>query len=162
MIVVADSSVLIGLSSINKLHLLRELLHDEIVIPQAVWYEVVETGAGRPGAKCVEAADWISVKQVANTDLLCLLNNDLDPGEAEAIALAKDINAKLILLDERVARRIAKSLHLYVLGTVGLLIQAKQAGKISSLQIKLDQLRDVAQFRISDSLYSSVLKIVGE
>lgn len=162
MIVVSDSSVLIGLSSIDKLQLLTELLNDEIVIPGEVWHEVVETGAGRPGAKRIESSDWISVRQVADTDLLCLLKNELDSGEAEAIALAKEINAKLILLDERAARKIAKSLRLNVLGTVGLLIQAKQTGKITTLQAMLDQLRNEAQFRISDSLYELALRAVGE
>ena len=57
-----------------------------------------------------------SLRQVADTDLLCLLKNELDSGEAEAIALAKEINAKLILLDERAARKIAKSLRLIFSG----------------------------------------------
>lgn len=77
--------------------MIGELLNDEIFIPGAVWHEVVKTGAGRPGAKCIESADWITVRQVAETDLLCLLKNELDSGEAEAIALAKEIHAKLIL-----------------------------------------------------------------
>ncbi len=162
MIVISDSSVLIGLSSIAQLHLLRELLQDEIIIPAAVWHEVVENGAGRPGAKLIEAADWISVRQVADTDFLCLLRNELDPGEAEAIALAKEMKSTLVLLDERDARKIAKSLSLNVLGTVGLLIQAKQVGKIMSLQEALNRLRTEAQFRISDHLYDQALRTVGE
>ena len=102
------------------------------------------------------------VRQVADTDLLSLLKNELDHGEAEAIALAKEIKAKLILLDERDARRIAKSLGLTVLGTVGILIQAKHTGKIASLQATLDLLMSKAQFRISDSLYNLALRTVGE
>lgn len=65
-------------------------------------------------------------------------------------------------MDERAARKIAKSLRLNVLGTVGLLIRAKQIGKISSLRDILDQLRDDAQFRISKSLYELALGTVGE
>jgi len=162
LIVISESSVLIGLSSIDQLHLLRELLNDEIFIPGAVWHEVVESGAGRPGAKRIESADWITVRQVAETDLLCLLKTELDSGEAEAIALAKEIHAELILLDERAARKIAKSLRLNVLGTVGLLIRARQRGKIISLQDVLDQLRSDAQFRISETLYKLALETVGE
>lgn len=162
MIVISDSSVLIGLSSIDQLHLLRELLNDEIFIPSAVWHEVVESGAGRPGAKRIESAGWITVRQAAETDLLCLLKTELDYGEAEAIALAKEIHAELILLDERTARKIAKSLRLNVLGTVGLLIRAKQRGKIISLQDVLDQLRSDVHFRISETLYKLALETVGE
>ena len=94
--------------------------------------------------------------------MLHLLKRDLDAGEAEAIALAKEIKAELILLDERDARKIAKSLSLKTLGTVGVLIKAKQSGKIESLQVMLDVLRDQAQFRISDSLYALALESVGE
>jgi len=154
--------VLIGLSSIGQLHLLKELLHDEVIVPHAVWHEVVETGFDRPGAKLVESSDWISVRQVADSDLLCLLNKDLDQGEAEAIALAKEIQAKLILLDERAARKIASALNLNVLGTVGLLIKARQVGKLTSLKTTLHQLREEAHFRISDALCDIALQTVGE
>ena len=127
-----------------------------------MWSEVVENGAERVGAKLIAAADWISVRQVADTDFLCLLKNELDPGESEAIALAKEMKSDLILLDERDARKIARSLSLKVLGTVGLLIQAKRVGKIMSLKEMLDRLRNEAQFRISDSLYNLALRTVGE
>lgn len=162
MIVVADSSVLIGLSSIGQLHLLKVLLNEEILIPSAVWSEVVEQGGGRPGANQIKSSAWISVRKVNDSDLLRLLKKDLDAGESEAIALAKEIKAKLILLDERDARRIAQSLSLKTLGTVGVLIKAKQTGTIESLQEKLDALRDQAKFRISDSIYAIALESVGE
>ncbi len=154
MIVVADSSVLVGLSSIGKLYLLKVLFGEEILIPPAVWSEVVEHGGGRPGAKQIESSEWIVVKTVNASDLLQLLKVDLDIGEAEAIALAKKIKADLILLDERDARKIAKSLSLKILGTIGILIKAKQIGEIESLQDVLDTLRNKAQFRVSDSFYS--------
>ena len=91
-----------------------------------------------------------------------MLKHDLDHGEAEAIALAKEIKADLILLDERAARKIAKSLSLKILGTVGVLIKAKQTENIDSLKVVLDVLRNQAQFRISDSLYELALQSVGE
>ncbi len=162
MIVVADSSVLIGLSSIGQLHLLKMFLNEEILIPSAVWSEVVEHGGGRPGAKQIKSSPWISVRSVNDSSLLHLLKRDLDAGEAEAIALAKEIKAELILLDERDARKIAQSLSLRILGTVGVLIKAKQSERIESLQSMLDALRDQAQFRISNSLYTHALEVVGE
>lgn len=94
--------------------------------------------------------------------MLCLLKMALDSGEAEAIALAKEIHAELILLDERAARKIAKSLRLDVLRTVGLLIRARQIEKIISLKDVLDQLRSDAKFRISETLYKLALETVGE
>lgn len=89
MIVISDSSVLIGLSSVDQLRLLKELLNDEICIPGAVWHEVVETGAGRPGSKRIESADWITVMQVAETDLLCLLKMNSIPVRQRLLLLQK-------------------------------------------------------------------------
>jgi len=76
--------------------------------------------------------------------------------------LSKEVNAELILLDERDARKIAQSLSLKTLGTIGILIKAKQSGKIESLEAALGALRDQAKFRISDSLYTQALDTVGE
>ena len=87
---------------------------------------------------------------------------ELDNGEAEAITLASEINADLILIDERDARRIAKNLDLKVLGTIGILIWAKQTGKIPSLKKVLSELIDNAGFRVSKSVYIKALKAVNE
>jgi len=72
------------------LYLLKILFGEEIFIPYTVWSEVVEHGRGRPGAKQIESADWITAKAVNISSLLQLLKHDLDHGEAEAIALAKE------------------------------------------------------------------------
>ena len=92
MIVVSDTSVLINLAWLDKLSLLNKLYGD-LLLPQAVWVEVVEKGAVKPGAVDVEAADWIQVCEVANKALIQALRQDLDAGEAEAIALALETNA---------------------------------------------------------------------
>jgi len=162
LIAVADSSVLIGLSAIGHLHLLKALFGREILIPFAVWREVVEQGEKRPGARQVSSADWIIVQNVDSSDLLRLLKIDLDAGEAEAIVLAKEINADVIFLDERDARKKAKFLDLKILGTIGILIKAKQSGEIQSLEKVLNDLRFQAHFRISDLLFRRALAAVEE
>jgi predicted nucleic acid-binding protein len=161
--VVSNSSVLIALSRIGQLALLSQRFKEGILIPQAVWQEVVETGKGRQGANEVKAADWITVCEVIkNQPLLTLLHTDLDKGESEAIALCVQEQADVILLDERKARRKAVSLDLTVLGTVGILIWAKRAGLIENLRQQLNILQTTGHFRLSRTVYEQALQSVGE
>lgn len=162
MAVVADASVLIGLSSIGQLALLQKRFPDGVLIPPAVWREVVEQGAERPGAREVADADWITVRDVSALEIVRLLQTELEEGETEAIALAKQARAKLVLLDERDARLAARQLNLHVLGTIGVLIWARRTGAIPNLQRALDALRDRGGFRISQQLYERALNEVGE
>ena len=160
--IVADASILIGLSSIGELTLLYKRFSDGVLIPPAVWREVVEQGGERPGAREVAEADWVTVCDVTALEIVQLLQVELDEGEAEAIALAHQVGAKVVLLDERNARRAAKQLGLRVLGTVGILIWARQTGNITSLREALDALQTRAKFRISQQLYERALSEVGE
>lgn len=162
MTVVADSSILIGLSSIGQLPLLRERFPGGVLIPPSVWQEVVEQGKSRPGAREVAAAGWITVQQATAQEVVQLLEMELEAGEAEAIALAQETNAQVVLLDERDARRMAKQLGMPVLGTVGILIWAKRTERLASLQEALDALQSRGGFRISPGLYQKALETVGE
>ncbi len=162
MIAVVDASVLIGLSSIGYLDLIRELFTNGIYVPEEVWKEVVEQGRDRPGAMQVARADWLKVRKVGRNDVVQLLKMNLDAGEAEAIALADEIKADFVLLDERDARKMAKQLNLRILGTIGILMQAKRSGKIKKLGDVLNMLQNDAGFRISKELYEHALKAAGE
>jgi hypothetical protein len=107
--VISDSSTLIHLSAKGHLSLLRKLF-GELVVPTAVWKEVVEQGQGRPGVEEVETArreGWVHVETVSNELLLRSLKQELDEGEAQVIALAVESRADLVLLDESEARRRA-------------------------------------------------------
>jgi predicted nucleic acid-binding protein len=160
--IVCNASVLIGLSSIGMLSLLRERFPEGILIPEAVRREVIDEGEGRPGAREISESKWIKVQKVADKRVVGLLLTELDEGEAEAIALAHEVGAKIILLDERDARRAAKHMDLNVLGTVGLLIWAKKVGKLGTLKEQLDGLRDRGRFRFSQAVYETALREVGE
>ncbi|SFM80395.1 DUF3368 domain-containing protein [Thermodesulforhabdus norvegica] len=161
--VVCNSSVLIALSAIGQLDVLQKRCEGtKLMIPKAVWREVVEEGKGEPGAQEVATADWIEVEEVRNRAVGEVLLAQLDHGEAEVIALAQEKGAALVLLDEKEARELAERLGLKVLGTVGLLIWAKQAGLIRSVHEQLDALQEKAGFRISPELYQRVLKEAGE
>lgn len=159
---VTNSSVLIALSTIGQLSLLQQRFPDGVLLPQAVWTEVVETGEGQPGAQDVALASWLTVCQVTNQTLISLLRIELDEGEAEAIALFSENPVDAILLDEKNARRVARQMGLPALGTVGILIWAKQNGLIVSLKEQLDALQNQGKFRLSQLLYQEALSRVGE
>ena len=94
--------------------------------------------------------------------LVQVLQRDLDGGEAEAIALALQVKAGRVLLDEREGRRVAKSLGLKVTGVLGILLRARREGKLSSLRNAMDELRKRAGFRIGTALYTDLLRESGE
>jgi hypothetical protein len=114
--------------------------------------------AGQPGAEEVKSADWIKQQDVTNRHLTQALTQELDIGEAEAIALALEIGADLLLMDERLGREVALHLDVRYTGLIGVLIEAKRKGFIVSIKPCLDQLRDIAGFRLSEKLYTRVLQ----
>ena len=163
MTIICDSSVLIALSAIGQLGLLQKRCRGtKLLVPKAVWREVVEEGKGQPGAQEVADARWIEVAEVKNRAVVEVLLAHLDCGEAEVIALAQERQADLVLLDEKEAREFAERLGLRVLGTLGLLVWAKREGLITVVREQLDALKRKAGFRISSELYRRVLEEVGE
>jgi len=159
--VVSDASALINLARIGKLDLLHQL-YGELAVPEAVWQEVVVDGAGQPGANEVQKATWIKIHSVTNKQLVRALQQDLGAGEAEAIALALELKADLLLMDERLGRETARHLGLRYTGLIGALRDAKHKGLIHAVKPYLDALRDIAGFRLSDALYLRVLQDEGE
>ena len=161
MTIVSNASPLIGIARIDKLDLLRQL-YGEVVIPEAVWHEVVVRGVGQPGAELIKASEWIRQAHVDNRTLVQVLSQDLDIGEAESIALALELRAEILLMDERLGRQTADRLGLRYIGVIGILVQAKQKGLIDHIEPLLKALRNRAGFRISDELYVRVLQDGGE
>ena len=90
------------------------------------------------------------------------LREDLDLGEAEAIVLAIECRADLLLVDERRGRRTATAAGLTVTGLLGVVARAKQAGLIDLAKPVLDELIHVARFWIGPELYAEVLAELGE
>jgi len=159
--VVSNASPLINLARIGKLDLLHDL-YGELTIPEAVWREVVVEGAGQPGADEVKGATWIKRHAVANRQLVHALQQELDAGEAEAIVLASEMPAELLLMDERLGRETARHLGLRYTGLIGVLVEARRKGLISAVKPHLDALRDAAGFRVSDVLCTRVRQDEGE
>ena len=107
MIVVSNTSPLIALARAGRLDLIHAI-HGEIIVPDAVFNEITMAGAGEPGAHEITTVSWIKRQPALNRQLVNALGLDLDAGEAEAIALAMECQADLILLDERMGRHAAQ------------------------------------------------------
>jgi len=160
-IVVSNTSPITNLAAIGRLDLLRSEF-SQIQIADAVWDELNAENTQWPGAREVSDAPWITRRASGNHALVNALRRHLDRGEAETIALALDRSADLVLLDEKDGRHSAQQLGLRVMGTVGVLIRARQLGLIASLRPELDALRQRAGFYLADELYREVLELSGE
>lgn len=159
--IVSNSSPLINLSAIGEFNLLKDL-YGEIFIPTAVWDEVIIKGKGRPGAEEVKNAKWVKKELVANMSFVEVLTLNLDKGEAEAIALAKEKDAEILLIDDKLARKIAHHLGLNYIGLLGVLREAKSKGIIKNIKGYMDLLRTAAGFWISEDVYKNILKLENE
>lgn len=158
MIIVADASPLVSLAILGKLDLLEKLFQD-IYIPQAVFDEI--TSPDKPFAEALYQFSAEKTKKVKNKIALLILTDKLDLGEAEAIILALENNIDRILIDERKGRKIAETKGLRPIGTIGVLIQAKEKGMIASVKVFLDELVRNSIY-ISPKLYKHVLELTKE
>jgi uncharacterized protein len=159
-IVVTDSTVLIGLAKIGKLDLLRKIF-SKVYIPQEVFKEVVEKGKGKPGSQLIKEAPWIETKPIVDKVQVYFLMASLEKGEAEVLTLAKEMKADLILLDEEKARKSAIIAGFEVIGLIGLFIVAKNLGLLKEVRSSIEELK-TKRFRVSDKIVAETLRAVGE
>lgn len=145
--VVADSTCLIGLERIEHLDILPALF-EPILIPPAVQQEF---GISLP---------WLQVEVPTDQGMVVALKMLVDRGEAEAIALAYQRKLQMIL-DDRQARSVARNMGVSFIGTVGVLVKAKQAALIPALKPLLDEL-ELNGFYLNEALKAEAINIVGE
>ena len=160
MIVVSDSTILIGLAKIGQLDLLKEVFQ-MIYVPEEVFREVTDQGLNKPGAQIIRETAWIKAKPVKDRTQVNLLMASLDRGEAEVLILSKEMNAELILLDEEKARKSAVIAGFNVMGLLGMLVLAKELGLLDEIKPLIEELRR-KKFRISDVIIAEALKQAGE
>jgi len=158
--VVSNSSPIIHLAKIDKLYLLMEYFR-EIIIPDAVFQECIPDGKSHKEIELIKNTQWIKIEKVSNSNMVRLLLSDLDYGEANAITLANQISADLILLDDMEAREKARKIELKVTGTIGILLRAKLDGQIKSLKKNMIMLKE-SGFWIKDSLLQKLLAEANE
>jgi len=159
--VVSDSSPLIYFTRLGHFEWL-ERIFGQVVIPQAVWREIVQEGSRYPESGEVQRAvqaGWMKVEhaEVAGDAEL----EELDPGEGEAIALAQRLGA-LLIIDEAAGREVALHRKVRVTGTLGILLEAKQRGFTTSLGQEIERLLRTTSFRLAAEVRDELLRRVGE
>jgi predicted nucleic acid-binding protein len=127
---VTNATPLIALALLGRLDLLRDLF-DEVLVPCAVYDEVVKAGEGRPGAGMIAEAGWLQIVRPMTAPSIEPMLLGLDAGEMEVLLLAREQQPAWALIDERQARRVARAMGLPVKGTLGLLLSAVLAGCMS-------------------------------
>jgi uncharacterized protein len=150
--VVSNSSPLIALVRIERLDLVPALLQS-VLIPPAVAREIAPSIPDLPS--------WVSVQVPSGRLSVPTLRGRLGAGEREAIALAVEIDAEAIVLDDLPARRAAEAAGLSVIGTLGLLLEAKRTGLLATIRPELDKLL-ASSFFLSEQLYDKLLRLARE
>ena len=158
-IVIVNATPIIALALINKLPLLQAL-YGAVLVPPAVQAEVLAGGIRNIGVTELQEADWIKLTPLQDPRRADLLS-DLDRGEAEVLALAQELNANLVIIDERLARRHAKRLGLTLTGTLGILLKAKQNKLISAIEPFIQTLQQNG-IRLGDDVIAEALRLAGE
>ena len=152
MAVVSNSSPLIALAGIQRLNLLPAIF-ESILIPPAVAREI--------GPSIPVLARWLRIQAPNVLPSVSLLRRRLGAGERDALALAIELRADWIILDDLPARRSAEAAGLNVIGTLGMLLAAKRAGLLESIRPELDALVRTSFF-LSPQLYDQLLQAAGE
>jgi predicted nucleic acid-binding protein len=141
---VVNATPLISLALLGRLSLLNAMF-DEVIVPRAVYEEVVQGGAGKPGADALAEADWLNVVSADVSLTIEPLLLGLDAGELEVLLLARQIEPDWVIIDERLARRVAFAMGLPVKGTLGILLAAALAGLLSRQEALDDMQRLLAR-----------------
>lgn len=158
-LIVADTSPIIGLAKIGRLALLDRLANS-VLIPRAVWSELVDRGIGRPEVAEI-AARFAGAVRDPDAARIAVFGGQVDAGEAAALALAAEHAGCLLLIDDAAGRSLAEAHRLRCIGTAGLLLRARKAGMIESLERDLGALRREGIF-IRAELIGKLLEAAGE
>ena len=158
--IVCNTGPLIALTMVGHLDLLAKL-YRRVLVPEAVFREINVPGAERIGSAEVASAAWLEHVR-GDLPVEPLLAKELGPGESEVIAAAHHLGARLVLIDERRARRIAEQAYgLRVKGSAGILVAAKRAGIIQAIHPLLEHMR-ARGYHLSQRLIDRALLEAGE
>ncbi len=163
MIIVCNTGPLIALAKLDSLALLKKLGFQRVLIPARVHKELL--GKSSPESSAIEAAldEFIEVERLGATEQpVQAAASDLDEGEKEVILLGASIKDRVILLlDDQAGRRVARTLDISVVGTAGLLLNAKKQGLIAAVSPLLISLREQGYW-LSDALLAEIRRLSGE
>ena len=147
--IISDTSCIILLDKIGELDILRKLFGTIITTS-----EVAEE-FGQP------LPSWFQIRQPKDKNYQLLIESFVDEGEASAIALALESGNGLLIIDDRKGRKLARQLGLSIIGTIGIIVDAKLAGIIPSVKPVLVKIR-TTNFRITETLELLILRKAGE
>jgi len=159
MIVIADTTPIITLMKLQRLDLLEKLF-EIVIVPHAVYEELISNINYPDEKQMIVECPFLKRLEVSDRQSIKILREvvGLDAGESEAIALAEENHADLIIIDERKGRRVAKQMNLKIIGTIGILLQAFDCTILSKTEILsyAEQLKN-SKIRISETLFELVL-----
>jgi len=147
--IISDTSCLILLDKIGELVILNKLFGTIITTSEVA----DEFGLPLPS--------WIEIKQPADKKYQSIIEASVDKGEASAIALAIELDDCLLIIDDLKGRKFANQIGLTIIGTIGVIVDAKLAGIIPSVKPVIEKIRST-NFRITDQLEAIILKRAGE
>lgn len=153
MIVVSDTSAISALLDIGQIDLLSAIYRD-VLIPEAVERELRVAHTQFPSS--------IRTMPIVDRAFCSRLLVELDEGEAEAIVLAKELNADDLLIDEAKGRRVAVREGVHVIGLLGVILEAKLRGLTPSVRKIIEQLENEVHFHIGDPIKETILREAGE
>ena len=161
MIVVSDTSPLSYLGKLDRLSLLPQLF-GEVVVPPEVMAEIERGSASATLPQGIRQTGWIRIMEPGDQAEIAELERFLDRGEAEAIVLAEELKATLLLIDEYDGRKIAEERGIEITGTLGVLLRGKRAGLIAGVRPEVERLLKETSFFCSEDLLRKVLALAGE
>jgi hypothetical protein len=158
--VICNTGPIVALSIIDRIDILRQLF-EFVAVPEAAHKEVPGGGAINAGLANYRKVKWIKVITPSNP-VDPLLRTSLDVGDAAVIGLAKELSVNLVLIDERKARRIARTIYgLHVIGSARVLVEAKRRGVLGNVGAALQTMRD-GGYWIGDSIVDAAQRQAGE
>lgn len=159
-VIVSDTSPLSALIRLGRLSLLPEL-YGSLVIAPTVYAELLNLSALGYELDFLSKVSWLTIVAPRDHQLLSDLSQELDMGEAEALVLARELDASLLIIDEKKGRKIAQEMQLPHIGLLGVLLEAKEKELIPEIRPLLEALREIG-FRIAPALFDRVLRQAGE
>ena len=153
MSVVSDTTAITTLVKAEKAWLLQDIF-ERVFVPQAVWDELNEFHREIPA--------FVELRLVRDARRRLPGTELLGRGEAEALLLAQELKAQLLLTDDRKARLAARRLQIPCIGLVGMVVHAKQLGKIPSVRDVLQAIETKGGLYLSDMVIVQALRLAGE
>ncbi|MBW1717629.1 MAG: DUF3368 domain-containing protein [Deltaproteobacteria bacterium] len=158
-IAIANTSPLFYLHRLGLLEVLKKL-YGGIIVPEAVKRELEEGQIQGEDVPRLGTYPWIEITPVSMPRYLELIA-DLGPGESEVLALATNHPSALVIVDDKLARRVAEMQGFTLTGTAGVLLRAKRKGLILALKPLIEKLLDL-DFRLKPDLVKAILELAGE